>query len=92
MAIVRLTEAEVAGPTRQLRDQLANHFFQADAPVPPRQLADLRSNRAKALSAMHRPIVGHDPLDPTPWPANRASARSGKPVAVSLRSSAKISP
>src|ERR1700736_1866799 len=38
--LVRLAEAEVGGPSPQVWDQLADHPFQADAPVPPRQLAN----------------------------------------------------
>jgi hypothetical protein len=36
---VRLAEAEVAGPSPQVCGQLADHLFQFDAPMPPRQLA-----------------------------------------------------
>src|ERR1700730_13858876 len=37
---VPLAEAEVAGPTAHKRVEVGDHLFQADAPVPPRQLAD----------------------------------------------------
>jgi hypothetical protein len=37
---VRLAEAEVAGPAPPVWNQLADHPFQADAPISPRQLTN----------------------------------------------------
>ena len=41
LQLVPLAEAEVAGPSPQVCGQLADHLFQLDAPMPPRQLAHL---------------------------------------------------
>src|SRR6516164_6160872 len=66
--LARLAEAEVAGPSPQVWDQLADHPLQADPSVPPGQLADPVFEPGHGLPGNTPPVVPDGEAEERPLP------------------------